>query len=144
MGCVHRRPPINMATRCLWSQCIFFKNHVRPHSSTASRCTPARLLRRRCTPRPSRSIVRCGKAAAARGQNAPRSFPMHVPNSPRRQINFSPRLPVFPQGFLRLPSFSSPLSLLPLLSSSSLLFHRHRHAPQKCGTVFRLEVSLQE
>ena len=51
-------------------------------------------------PRPSRSIVRCGKAAAARAQNAPRSFPMHVPNSPRRQINFSPRLPVLPQGFL--------------------------------------------
>ena len=65
--CVHRRPPINMATRCLWSQCIFFRNHVRPHSSTASRCHPARLLRRRCNPRPSRSIIRCGKAGAARG-----------------------------------------------------------------------------
>jgi hypothetical protein len=23
--CVHRRPPINMATRCLWSQCLFFQ-----------------------------------------------------------------------------------------------------------------------
>ena len=50
-------------------------------------------------PRPSRSIVRCGKAAAARAQNAPRSCLIYAPNSPRRQINFWPRLPVLPRGF---------------------------------------------
>jgi hypothetical protein len=54
-----RRPPINMATMCLWFPCIFFKYHVRPEFSTTSRCPPARLLRRRCSPRPSRSALRC-------------------------------------------------------------------------------------
>jgi hypothetical protein len=54
-----RRPPINMATMCLWFPCIFFKYYVRPEFSTTSRCPPARLLRRRCSPRPSRSALRC-------------------------------------------------------------------------------------
>jgi hypothetical protein len=73
---------------CLWSQCIFFKYHVRPEFSTASRCPPARLLRRRCSPRPSRSSSCPSRPASqlhpfnspstqrsnARGPNSPSRF----------------------------------------------------------------------
>ena len=74
-----------MATVCLWFPCIFLKYHVRPEFSTASRCPPARLLRRRCSPRPSRSALRC---AAARGGNSRRIRPNWWPDLCRRWINF--------------------------------------------------------
>ncbi len=57
--CVRPRSPIACSTSCLWSQCIFLKYHMRTYSSTASRCPPARLLRRPCSPPPQSLMFQC-------------------------------------------------------------------------------------
>jgi hypothetical protein len=51
---------------------------------------PARQLRRLCSPRPSRLAERYVKAGAARGQNAPKCFPICWFNLFCRWINFCP------------------------------------------------------
>jgi hypothetical protein len=95
-------------------------------------------------PRPSRSILRYVKAAAARGQNVPRSCPMHAPNSPRRQINFWPRLPVFPRGFVFRHRSPPPCRFFRYCRCPLSCFTATAMPHQTRGTLFRLEVSPRE
>ena len=81
--------------------------HRKPLPSSTATSAPLR------PPRPSRVAVRYVKAGAARAQNAPQRCLIYAPNSPRRQINFWPRLPVLPRGFLSYTTAMPPKSAIP-------------------------------